>query len=278
VQDTAIKSVGRAFEILEYFRTERRPLALKDFVQHFGYPTVSTADLLKSLLHLGYLSFDVKSKTYIPAPRLFELGAWMSTELLGPSALVEALKDLQKSTGMTILLGTVNDIEVLNIVFVNAQMTRYGRERRCLLRSGMGLAVLSAEDDDMVERIYRRTVARGLISRSTLSLAQLRARIEQIRHDGYIISSDTVDSNSTVIAMLTPAFYFNRPLAIGGAGPSEEIQRNAKEIILILQKFVAEHFHAAEAPRAVPADLFPGNAFRAMETPFPVTLPRSSPV
>jgi DNA-binding IclR family transcriptional regulator len=83
-----VRSGGRAFEILEYFRVERRPLSLKAVVDHFGYPLVSTADILKSRLHLGYLSFDVKSKTYLPTPRLFELSSWISQDLLDPRMVV----------------------------------------------------------------------------------------------------------------------------------------------------------------------------------------------
>jgi DNA-binding IclR family transcriptional regulator len=266
MKDEPIRSVSRAFEILEYFRAEQRPLALKDLVQRFGYPIASTADLLKSLFHLGYLTFDVRTKTYIPAPHLFELTAWMSGELIGQAPLVDAMKALQKESGRTVLLGSINDIELLLIVTVDGQKIRSGKAHRPLVKSGMGNILLSAEDEGVVERIYRRTISRGLLDRSSLSLNQLFRRLEQIREVGYVVSDDQIAPNHSLVSMLAPTFYYNRPLALGIHGRSGDILGNSGAIVTTLKKFVTQQFAPRGETWEMGPDLFRGSALEAIET------------
>ena len=70
----AVKSARRAFEILELFDRERRPLALKDILEALGYPASSGSALLKSLVALGYLDYDRDRRTYFPTMRISALG------------------------------------------------------------------------------------------------------------------------------------------------------------------------------------------------------------
>ena len=237
-----VSSVGRAFEFLEYFRVERRPLSLKAMVDHFGYPLVSTADILKTLLHLGYLSFDVKSKTYLPTPRLFELSSWLSQDLLDPFDLMKDLHRFHDATGLAVLLGTTNDVELQTIVNLEAGEVIYGRARRCLFTSGTGVALLSALDDEIIERLYRLAATRNLFDRNELSLAKVRAEIAAVRLRGYIASRNCLRPGRMVVAMPLPVTYSGRRLALGCSGPADEIEPRIAEIAALMTTFVAHHF------------------------------------
>jgi DNA-binding IclR family transcriptional regulator len=262
MKERPIESVSRTFEILAYFREVRRPLAMKELVRHFGYPLASMSDLLKGLYQLGYLSFDIKSKTYIPTHSLFALTSWISTDLLGPDDLVESLKELQRNTGLTIMLGTVNDVEVTFIWFINSLEMRPGKARRPLLRSGTGLVLLSAEDDAFVEKIYQRTVARGLIDRAELPLSQVLDRMAEIRASGYAISNEVVGDNRTVVSVPVPVYYCDRPLAIGASAPAAEAAENIPAIVAALRGYLTKNFDAEKVSQgALP------NVFREAELP-----------
>ena len=82
----AVKSARRAFEILELFERERRPLALKDILDDRGYPASSGSALLKSLVTLGYLDYDNDRRTYFPTMRIAALGARVLLLRFDPSA------------------------------------------------------------------------------------------------------------------------------------------------------------------------------------------------
>lgn len=236
-----MSSITRAFEILEKFRQLQRPLSLKELVRDFGYPSSSVADILKTLSHAGYISFDPIARTYFPTTRLGELGGWILTEVLPHNYPIETLNRLRAATGDTILLGTQNDLEVLYVAVLEAKelnpaLSSGRRTHRPLVKSGVGCALLSAEDDDFIERIYRRSLARGLCTRDELSLAQLMARIEACRRDGHLFVKDTVNPGAALVAMPAPAPYHGQKLAIGVGGPAARIEPRVAVIAGILAK------------------------------------------
>jgi len=240
MKQPSITSVSRAFEILEHFRRERRPLALKDLVRDLGHPTSSTADLLKSLSYLGYLTFDSRLRTYFPTPRLGELGDWVANEILVRSYPIDVLRELQQATGETVLLGTPNDLEILYLVVIeSSHQVRYvikGPMHRPLVRSGVGWALLSTVSETAAERIYRRSIARGMLTRRDLPLKCLQARIEEVRGAGYVVARDILNDSAAVVATPVPASYHGRPLAIGIGGPAERIEANGPAIASALMR------------------------------------------
>lgn len=108
--DSTIKSVRRAFEVLEYFEEVAKPLSLKEVAARFGYPTSSTAAMLKSLMLLGYLNYDARSRTYIPTLRLAELGTWAKDALLHEELLRTTIARLSARTRETVSVGTQSDV------------------------------------------------------------------------------------------------------------------------------------------------------------------------
>ena len=238
-----VTSVLRAFELLEHFRTVRRPQSLKDLVEAFGYPSSSIADLLKTLSGSGYIAFDNSSRTYFPTTRLSELGDWVTSKVVMQGPPFATMKTLRRLTGETVLLGTPNDLEILYLaVFEATQPIQYvmsgRRAHRAIVQSSVGTALLSAEDDDFLERIWRRSIARGLIDRKTLPFEQLHKRIETCRADGYTLNRDASNPGASVVAAFVPAPYNGLHLAIGVGGPTERIHAKADKIANVLRKQV----------------------------------------
>jgi len=229
-----MSSIIRAFEILERFRQVQRPLSLTELVRDFGYPTSSVADILKTLSHGGYVSFDPITRTYFPTTRLGELGDWIMTDLLPRSYPVEILRQLRKATGRTVLLGTPNELEVLYLAVLESaedgRATSGRRTHRPLVESGVGHALLSIEEDRFIERVYRRSVARGLCNRDELPLKSLMERIEKCRETGYAFTSDSFNPKSAIVAAPLPVSFHAQRLAIGIGGPGNLIAAQARQI------------------------------------------------
>jgi DNA-binding IclR family transcriptional regulator len=246
-----MSSITRAFEILERFRLVQRPLSLTELVRDFGYPSSSVADILKTLSHGGYISFDPITRTYFPTTRLGELGDWIMTEILPRSYPVEMLKELRAATGDTVLLGTPNDLEVLYLAVLEAKepgrpITTGRRTHRPLVKSGVGCALLSLEEDDFIERVYRRSLARGLCDRKEFPLDALMRQIEACRRDGFIFIKDSINPNAAIVAAPVPIAYHAQRLAIGIGGPADRIEQRIDPIVGILKAQLQSLVPAAE--------------------------------
>lgn len=229
-----MSSITRAFEILERFRQVQRPLSLTELVRDFGYPSSSVADILKTLSRGGYVSFDPITRTYFPTTRLGELGDWIMTDLLPHSYPVATLRQLHEATGHTVLLGTPNELEVLYLAVLESaqggRATSGRRTHRPLVKSGVGHALLSIEEDRFIERVYRRSVARDFCDRSELPLKALMQQIETCRRVGYAFVRDTVNPAAAIIAAPLPLALSTQRLAIGIGGPVERIAAHVPQI------------------------------------------------
>lgn len=74
---TAIKSARRVLEVFEFFASRQEAATVMDVARELGYPQSSTSTLLKSLLKVGYMSYDRHSRRYMPTLRIVLLGTWL---------------------------------------------------------------------------------------------------------------------------------------------------------------------------------------------------------
>ena len=74
MQQDQARSIKRTLEVLEYFDEENPSASVGGISKELGYPQSSTSILLKSLLNLGYLSYDDKTRTYRPTARVALIG------------------------------------------------------------------------------------------------------------------------------------------------------------------------------------------------------------
>ena len=77
MNDSIVKSVGRVFEVLELFDAERAALTATAIARALKYPASSTVALLKSMVRLGYLTYDPSERTYFPTLRMALISHWL---------------------------------------------------------------------------------------------------------------------------------------------------------------------------------------------------------
>ncbi|WP_374573372.1 IclR family transcriptional regulator [Phenylobacterium sp.] len=230
----AVKSAKRAFEILELFDRERRPLALKDILEGLGYPASSGSALLKSLVALGYLDYDRDRRTYFPTMRIAALGAWVPDALFGDGALLGIMERLRAATGETVILATQSDLHAQYVHLLHSseplQFSVPPGARRPLAASGLGWCLLSAKSDEEIERLRRRINAEPDAG-PPLSREALMSRVNEVRARGYAISKHTVSVGAGVIGAPLPPGAFGRVFAVGVAGPVARLE--AKEDLIL---------------------------------------------
>ena len=110
MENPVIKSAGRVFEVLEFFREMRSPLSVREIAERFDYPLSSTSVLIKSIAELGYLSYDSRVRSYSMTIRVAMLGDWIYESSFGGSEIMALMDDLSARTRETVILGVQNDI------------------------------------------------------------------------------------------------------------------------------------------------------------------------
>jgi len=230
-----VKSARRVFEVLELFGRERRPLSLKQVCAAFGYAPSSGAALLKSLVMLGYLDYDRRTRSYFPTMRLAQLGAWVESALFGDGRVLKLMLRLHRETGETVMLATQSDLsaQYMHAVGGAETMAVPAGTLRPLAISGMGWLLLSRHSEHEIEKLARRIdVATG----RRVDRAALKRNITAVRRDGFVFSRHTVRRGTGIIAMLLPDEVHGRVFAIGLAGAVARLEEKQAAILASLQR------------------------------------------
>jgi DNA-binding IclR family transcriptional regulator len=237
--EQSIKSARRVFEVLEYFDQTRAPVSLSEICQEFGYPPSSGSGLLKSLVQLGYLEYDKRSRTYLPTMRIALLGSWVATDLFGGLNILRLMEELRDATRETVVLAARSDLQAQYVHVVHSNEALHFAVApgtlRPLTRSGFGRLLLSAEPDAVVEAAVRRIDAHRGPREAKVDLRELISELKTIRRQGYGASESTITSGVRTMGILLPPTPFGRTFAIGVGGPSARIASRSEAILRCLR-------------------------------------------
>jgi IclR family transcriptional regulator, KDG regulon repressor len=237
-----VKSAARVFGVLELFDRERRPLTLKEVRGRLNLAPSSGAAILKSLVALGYLDYDRRTKSYFPTMRIALLGQWVPGALFGDGGKVlKLMQRLHRVTSESVLLATQSDLDAQYIHAVHGseplQAAVPPGTLRPLTASGVGWLLLSRQSEAEIEALCRRI---DIESGKRVDRAALRRNIAAVRRDGHVFSRHTVRRGVGIIAMLLPERMlgraFGRAFAIGVAGNVARLEANEAAILAALRK------------------------------------------
>ena len=237
--EPSIKSARRVFEVLEHFEHVRAPLSLGEICEQFGYPASSGSGLLKSLVQLGYLEYDKRSRTYLPTMRIALLGNWVATDLFGGLNILGLMEDLRDATRETVVLAARSDLQAQYVHVVHSNEALHFAVApgtlRPLAHSGFGRLLLSAETDDDVAATIRRIDAQRGSRGAKIEQRDLMAELKAIRRQGYSDSESRITPGVRTMGVLLPATPFGRTFAIGVGGPSERIDARSEANLRFLR-------------------------------------------
>lgn len=235
-----IKSAKRVLEVFEYFAQKRRPLSVSEIVQGLGYPQSSTSALLKSLVTLGYLSFDRFKRTYMPTMRAALLAGWVHDELYTHASLSRMIDDLHARCGASIILGMQNDTFVQYIHVVQTPTpgipwhVKPG-SLRPLYRSAIGKMLLSGKADVEVLYLLRRVNAEEPDPSLRVTSVEILKELDEIRQRGYAYTEASVTPGTGVLAIELPTPASQPKMAIGIGGGIEMMRENLDRFLDMLE-------------------------------------------
>jgi IclR family transcriptional regulator, KDG regulon repressor len=238
----ACKSGIRVLELLEYFNKRRCPLSLKELVEALRCPVSSVDDLLKMLAEGDYLSFDPVIKTYTPTIRTQKLSTWYWPEDTEKQRIHDMICRIHDRTGENCLVATANDLYLHRVDAVIGEPPDDYKvspdNRTPLVVTGVGWAWIAACGDRAAERLYRRSVAKGLVDRRSFTLKLFQHCVEACRQSFSLLPSVRYPGTSVITATLPQLPNMPR-LYLGVTGRTARLENNCGVIAQLISHEMA---------------------------------------
>lgn len=249
MSERVVKSAARALEILEVFSRRRQELSAKQIELALGIPPSSTIMLLKSLMRLGYLRFDRRTKLYHPTLRVTLLGSWLRAGTAGSDALLTAIEALMTRTRESVFLSTPNDIgmQVTHIAAGPQPISLNVSPGLVvpMIGSAVGHAYLATRTDEDVAALVRR-INRSRPQPERVELARVALDVREARRRGFAVVHGVLPEVGA-IARAVPGRGRGAIAVICIGGPSERIRAAEPALARELRRCTGIYFRSRSA-------------------------------
>jgi len=223
-----IRSVERAFALLELLGQANQPLGIIDLAKRSNLPQSTAHRLLATLLQLGYVEQDRESHKYSLGRRaLHWYGAVLSKLNLGLQAM-PVMKALMKRVDETVHLAILSDGETLYIDRIEGfhtqdMYTQIGKRApaHCTALGKIMLAYAS-------ERIVQETVEKhGLLAVTANTICtpeKFGQELERTRQRGYAVDDEEIELGVRCVAGPIRDFSTEVVAAMSISGPKDRIR------------------------------------------------------
>jgi len=246
-----VKSAHRVFKILEVFSREQRALSVAEIAVECNFPQSSTSALMRTVVELGYLSFDRVNRTYRPTLRLPLLVNWVSTSLFKGDEILQLMQELSERTNETILLCAENGRYSRYIHLIEAtgslRLHAVAGDVRPYTQTATGLMLLSTWDNRRLAGFIHRANSEEQDPIRRVDLSALIKQLETIRQDGYAVSLGGYIRGGGAVGMLLPRQNDEPPMSIGIGGPQANVVENSESWIKLMRTLIPKYFTTQEA-------------------------------
>ena len=232
-----LESVERALRVLDCFSEETPELRLVDIGRMLGISKVQALRLASTLEANGFLSRDPRTKYYRLGLRLFQLGMIVQQQSDLQRIAHPFLHELVVKTGETARLMVPHPLgpTCLDLVESPRQFRVFGKlgGPRPWHAGTSTKLLLAYQPEEKQDEVLAGSLVQ-FTSETTTDPALLREQMEQIRRDGFHVSSNDIEEGGTAIA----APIFDRSGEVAGAisvsGPTDRIVATGIEQVLRL--------------------------------------------
>jgi len=240
-----VKSAGRVLRILELFDVLRREAPVSEVSELLNLPQSSTSVLLRSMVVMGYLQFNPKTRAFSPTTRVALLGNWVNGAMISDGLLMRLLQRVNARTNQAVVVAVRNQIwsEYIHVV----QSTNPVRlfvvkgSRRPLIRSGTGLMLLASLPDADIKRIAMRTNAESDVGQPRDCIQTLIQQVEVVRQQGWAATFNTITKGGGMIATCLPQVGDEESLVVGVPGSTDNLRANLDMYLDVLREETARY-------------------------------------
>ncbi|MFB4301198.1 IclR family transcriptional regulator [Actinomadura sp. NTSP31] len=245
----AVRSLERAFELLEHLADAGGEMALSELTEVSGLPMPTIYRLMRTLVNHGYVRQE-PSKRYALGPRLIRLGEG-ANRLLGTWAR-PVLSQLVDEVGETANMAVLEGDEAVYVAQVPSKhsmrmFTEVGRrvQPHC---TGVGKALLSQLPDARVREILGRTGMDAHTPNTFTDQDALLSELRRIRERGYAVDDEEQEIGVRCVAVPLPGAPALTALSV--SGPSARMTREAVADVVPVMRDAAERFAKELGPTA----------------------------
>lgn len=224
-QSNPMRSVHRAFDVLEHLELAQQPLRLTDLAQRADLHVATTQRLVNVLTEHGYASRHANGYTAGPAA-LSTAHAFATTS---PLRLVArpVLEEIATATRLTASLYVrVQHNRVLIDRVEGGQRPQYSLpigERLPLYPGAPGKVFLAGDAATDLDTCAGELAPVLLASNTTLEAEDIRSDLQQIRDNGFAVSVDERQFGTTAIAALITDTARNTLGSLGLSGATSSL-------------------------------------------------------
>jgi IclR family acetate operon transcriptional repressor len=237
----AVRSLERAFELLEHLADAGGEMALSELTEVSGLPMPTIYRLMRTLVNRGYVRQE-PSKRYALGPRLIRLGDGAS-RLLGTWAR-PVLAELVAAVGETANMAVLEGDEVVYVAQVPSRhsmrmFTEVGRrvQPHC---TGVGKALLAQLPVETARSIMGRTGMPAHTPRTFTDPEALLAELVKVRQQGYALDDEEQELGVRCVAV--PLTGAQTPTALSVSGPSGRMTPQVVQQVVPLMHRAAIRF------------------------------------
>lgn len=194
-----VKSCLRTLEVIEYFMRSRVPARTIEISEALGMPNSSADEILRTLAHSGYLSYNPSSKLYSPSYKIVANAISIQNSFFGGGHIDRIMKDMQRETGATVFLTQQNDCWVESVAEVSGAWVAtdeppvYRNELICFDQdswrpsTNFAAAMLAQQSNVAIVQLAARTQRLGLGPKGPALMKTLVDRIANTRTRGFAL-------------------------------------------------------------------------------------------
>jgi DNA-binding IclR family transcriptional regulator len=233
-EKNVVKSAGRVFEVLELFHVQRQAMTATAVARTLGYPGSSTVALLKSMVALGYLSYEPQEHTYFPTIQLAVISRWLEDSFYVDGHLLELVDDIAAATGETVVLWWHTDLHLrfARVSATNREFTVPDLGSRFpLFHSVPGLTALTLRRDPDIARLAERCNAMAAEGEPPVELDAAMNVVRQYRTLGYGIGFDLVQPGLSNIAWALRPSRSSQSIVVSIMGPTDRLKNDSEAMV-----------------------------------------------
>lgn len=240
--DLNTSSVEKAFGLLEFLATSKKPASLQEVTEAVKLSKPTTYRLLRSLQELGYVTRPTGTRTYLVGARTARLAAADPYAEL-KSVAKPVLRRLHEAFNETVNLGVLSGSQVMYLDFLETtQALRFivtPGQSDPYYCTALGRAIAAQLADKPLERLVTATRFQGLTPHTIKSRIELERRILKTRKAGF--AEELEESVPGVICLAVSLVNLGFPdAAISVAVPVQRLGAKRKaELLRALLTFTA---------------------------------------
>jgi DNA-binding IclR family transcriptional regulator len=254
--DRVVKSAGRVLKILELFDVLRREAPVSEVSDLLDLPQSSASGLLRSMVVMGYLHFNPKTRAFSPTTRVALLGNWVNGPMISDGLLMSLIQRVNARTRQAVVVAVRNRIwsEYIHV----GQATNAVRlfvvkgSRLPLVRSGTGLMLLADLPDPDIKRIAIHTNAAAGPREPHKCIRTLMEEVQTVRAQGWACTLDAIITGGAMIAMRLPQVHNEERLVIGMPGLTDDLRENRDNYLATLSEEIALYVAALKSTGTTP--------------------------